>query len=478
MKDIPVYDSGAHLMAATDLELYALAEAIRKERYRQDPVAWMKDRPGEVPWSKQAEIAYSVRDNRQTAVPACHDSGKSWAAAAIALWWIDVHQPGEAFVVTTAPTAHQVKAILWREMNRMHAKAGLSGQMNKTDWSIDGQLVAFGRKPSDYDPAVLQGSHANKMLVILDEACGISRSIWTQAETLITSEGSRLLAIGNPDDASGPFAKACRPGSGYNVIKISAFDTPNFTGEVVAPAVGAQLLGKTWVEERRQRWGEGSGLYTAKVLGEFPDLSDDSLLSVSWVERARERSLAEEGEGILGVDVARFGSAETVIALRRGGVVRVIYAHSGQDTMQTAGAVAQALNKPRIGMAKIDDVGVGGGVLDRLRQLGLPAVGLNGGRRPRDRQRFVNARAEWYWHFRELLEHGEVDIDPDDEVLAEQLCSIKYKTDAFGRIQIESKDDMRRRGMASPDRADAVVLAFADGDFRQRPRITTARISR
>ena len=470
----PVYDSGKFLVGATASELRAIHAAVTTERYRSDPVAWMHDRLGERPWTKRREIATSVRDHRHTAVRACHDSGKSWIAAALSCWWIDVNPVGEAFVVTTAPTAHQVKAILWREINRMHGAAGLSGTMHQADWSIENQLVAFGRKPSDYDPSAFQGIHAKRVLVILDEACGIAPSLWVAAETLVASDASRLLAIGNPDDPSGAFAKACRPNSGWNVIGISAFETPNFTPEHVEPSLAAQLVSRTWVQERRDRWGEVSGLWVAKVLGAFPDLSDDALIPLSWVERARERTLIPDGEGILGVDVARHGSSETVIVRRRGGVVRCIYAHTGRDTMQTVGAVAQALRDPQTGIAKIDDVGVGGGVVDRLRELRLPAYGLNSGHAPHDRQRFVNARAEWWWSLREVFEDGDIDIDPDDEILAEQLCAVRYTTDSFGRIQIESKDEMRARRIPSPDRADALVLAFAEADLRSRASIHRA----
>jgi hypothetical protein len=144
--------------------------------------------------------------------------------------------------------------------------------------------------------------------------------------------------------------------------------------------------------------------------------------------------------------------------------------------MRTTGEVIRAIRTHCAEMAMIDDVGVGGGVVDRLHEQRQPAVGLNGAHRPRDRQRFVNARAEWYWELRERFEHGEIDLDPDDELLAEQLCSIRYGVDSAGRIQIESKDEMRGRGMASPDRADALVLAFAEVDHTPRARITRARL--
>jgi hypothetical protein len=472
----PIYDSDAVLLSATDRELRALEETLRKERNRSDPVAWVNERVGSFAWSKQQEIAFSVRDHRHTAVRACHDSGKSWTAANLACWWIDVHPPGDAFVVTSAPTIAQVRAILWREMRRVHAAGGLPGEMNQTEWSIGGDLVAYGRKPSDWDEAAFQGVHARYVLVILDEASGIAESLWTAADTLIANEGSRMLAIGNPDDPASAFAKVCRPNSGWNVIGISAFDTPNFTDELVPESLRPLLISQAWVNERRARWGEGSALWTAKVLGEFPDRSEDSLIPLSWVERARERTLRPDEEAVLGVDVARKGSSETVIALRRGGVVRCVHAKIGDDTMRTTGEVINALRMYDAAIAKVDDVGVGGGVVDRLREQRKPAVGLNGGHRPRDRQRFVNARAEWYWGLRESFEHGEIDIDPADEVLAEQLCSIRYKLDSVGRIQIESKDEMRARGMASPDRADALALAFADVELRARVRIRRAII--
>ena len=293
----PIYDSDAVLLSATDRELRALEEALRHERYQSDPVLWMNERLGAFAWSKQQEIAFSVRDHRHTAVRACHDSGKSWTAANLGCWWIDTHPPGEAFLVTSAPTNPQVRAILWREMHRMHAAGDLPGEMNQTEWLIDGELVAFGRKPSDWDEAAFQGIHARYVLVVLDEASGIAESLWTAAETLIANEGSRLLAIGNPDDPTGPFAKACRPNSGWNVISISALDTPNFTDEEVPGSLRPLLVSRAWVEERRARWGEGSALWTAKVLGEFPDRSEDSLIPLSFIERARERTASSGRRG-------------------------------------------------------------------------------------------------------------------------------------------------------------------------------------
>ena len=200
----------------------------------RDPVVWIREVLGETPWSKQREIAMSVRDNRRTAVQSCHDVGKSFIASRIVSWWIAAHPPGEAFVVTSAPTFQQVRAILWREIGKAHAKGNLIGSTTETEWKIGKELVGFGRKPSDYSPTAFQGIHARYVLVVLDEACGIPESLWDAADTLITNDSSRILAIGNPDDPTSEFAKICQPNTDWHKICISAFDSPNFTGARLA----------------------------------------------------------------------------------------------------------------------------------------------------------------------------------------------------------------------------------------------------
>jgi hypothetical protein len=169
------------------------------------------------------------------------------------------------------------------------------------------------------------------------------------------------------------------------------------------------------------------------------------------------------------VGLSRAGAEdETVIMRREGGWVRTYCAHHKADTMNTVGHIAKAMrdldDEPRKndGVRAIVDVpGVGGGVVDRRTKLELPVVPYNGGEAPIDKERFVNARAEDYWTLRERFEQGEVDIDPDDDRLAAQLGSIKWGIDSRGRIKIESKDDMRKRGLPSPDRADPMAIAFA-----------------
>lgn len=260
---------------ATRAALKVKARQIGYDRYINDPVGFCSNVLGEHLWSKQREVAESVRDNRHTLVPSSHDTGKSFIASRIAAWWLSVHAPGEAFVVTSAPSFAQVRAILWREINRAHKKGNLPGRTNQTEWHIDGEIVAYGRKPADYDEDAFQGIHSRYVLVILDEACGIPASLWTAAETITTNENCRVLAIGNPDTPLSEFKRKTESPI-WHTIHIDGLGSPNFTGEVIHEdprqdaIIKESLLSRTWVDERRQEWGEDSPLWLSKVRGRFP----------------------------------------------------------------------------------------------------------------------------------------------------------------------------------------------------------------
>ncbi|HKV43854.1 MAG TPA: hypothetical protein VJT32_04155 [bacterium] len=429
---------------------------------------WIRDQLGEHVWSKQEEICNSVTENRYTAVKACHGPGKSFIAARIGCWWLHTHKLGDAFLVTTAPSWPQVQAILWREIRRAWRTGRLPGRITlECQWYMgegrsDEELIAMGRKPADYNEQAFQGLHARYILVILDEACGIPETLWTAVMTLLTNENARVLAIGNPDDPGSHFATICKPGSGWNVISISAFDSPNFTGEEIPARVAEQLVTPMWVEDRRRDWGEGSPLWQAKVLAEFPDISDEYLITPAMIQRGIDTDLPGIEKGRYGADVARFGEDKTVVYRNRGGVIRFVEDWGMRDTMQTAGKfkliMDQHLHLNRPGFV-LDVVGLGSGIFDRLREMGYPVVGFSGAERAFRPDKFKNRRAEVYWTFRNNLELGLIDLDPADLRLQEELQNIKWFVDSSGRIQIESKEDMRERGVKSPDRADACVYS-------------------
>lgn len=492
---------GVPLNDVIDQELLDLIEGEIKRRvnsrfsafaqYRDDPVGFIENALLGFIWSKQKEIALSVLHNRRTAVQSCHDVGKSYIASRIAAWWCSTNEPGDAFLVSLAPTFHQVKAILWREIQKAHAAGGLPGTLNTTEWKIGNELIGYGRSPADTDPTAIQGIHAPRVLVIGDEACGLAKAILDAADSLIANDDSRILLIGNPDDPSTEFANVCRPGSGWNVIRINALESPNFTNEPVPDRIRPLLVSRTWVAEKKKSWGEDSPLYQSKVLGLFPAQSSDALIPIASVTAATARfteletlesppiSPANEPHD-LGVDVARMGDDASVIYRRKGWLATCEHRHHKRDIMELVGEIIRCCRRDKPKRIKIDDTGMGGGVTDRLRQIqnsqdprdnearlalsGVLICPINVGAGSLSTiadERFVNLRAELNWNMRVIFTEKPIALQPSDD-LESQIVQIKY-TVPNGEIQIEKKADMKKRTKGkSPDDWDALVLAFAE----------------
>lgn len=448
----------------------------RQARYAGHPRRWVRERLGQVVWSKQGEILESIRDHRRTAVRSGHGVGKSHVASLAASWWLDTRPPGEAFVVTTAPTYAQVRAILWRYIRRMHKAGRLPGRVNQTEWLIDEEIVAYGRKPADHDESAFQGIHARYVLVIIDEACGVPEQLWVAADALTTNADCRILAIGNPDNPASHFRRVCMPGSGWNVIGISAFDSPNFTGEPVPERVRLSLVSPEWVEEKRAEWGEDNPLYRSKVLGEFSDDAPNQVVRQSDVAACRldletPYAPAELLPVELGVDVGG-GGDETVIRERRGRQAgREWRAHTDRPEA-LAPLVLNAIRESDATRVKIDSIGVGFGLVGELRNMahqGLHTaqiIAVNVAEKASQPDRFANLRAEIWWEIgRGLSERRGWDLSAMDnaDTTVAQLLEPRWDVDAQGRIRVEPKDDIIARLGRSPDNADALLLAFYAG---------------
>ncbi len=461
----------------------AAAAALRPRAHARDPVGWVKGRLSQVVWSRQRQILESIRDNRKTAVPSCHGVGKSWTAALAASWWLDTHDPGSAFVVTTAPTFRQVRAILWRYIRRVHKVGKLPGRVNQTEWHLGDELVAFGSKPADHDESAFQGIHAPHVLVIVDEACGVPEQLWVAADALTTNTGCRILAIGNPDNPASHFRKVCSGGSGWTVISISAFDSPNLTGEDVPPNVAQALVSREWVEEKKREWGEDNPLYLAKVLGQFASDHPNQVVRQSDVSKCRlvpDESPADDAllPVELGVDVGG-GGDETVIRERRGRVAGREWRALTDRPEQIAPLVLAAIRETGATKVKVDSIGIGFGVIGELRNAAgrgehrahIDAV--NVAEKSSEPDKFINLRAELWWELgRGLSEHGAWDLSTMEnaDATVAQLLEPRWDVDAKGRIRVEKKDDVRSRLGRSPDNADALLLAFYGGGAQTRVR--------
>lgn len=511
---------------AIDAELSLIERELARYRHASDPVAWDHDRLGDTLWSGQAKILTAVQQHQRVAAMTCHGVGKSFDAAIIAGWWLDTHEPGEAIVVTTAPTAPQVEVILWKEIGRVHARGNLAGRVNQTEWLMSvksgagrgkEEIVGLGRKPNDYSPTAFQGIHARCVLVIVDEANGVRGPLWHAMDSLVVNEKSKWLIIGNPDDPSGEFFEACMPNSGWHVVQISAFDTPNFTGEPMPQAVLDQLIGPTYVERNRKKWAptwtwtadnkqcvmpadgkleDTHPFWQSKILGQFPvQSSTGSLIPLTWIRLAQERTLKPVGPSELGLDVGASEDGDpSCCGHRRGQVFRVLYEERQPDTMKTTGKLIQHLHDAKIGatLAKVDYIGVGRGVVDRAKEQNLPVFPISVGEKgtkmfcracqhtwqdplhesdscPRCHSElidteFANLLSELWWDVRGLFERGEMDIDSADEELAAELLTVRWEPNSKGQTVVNYLPG------PSPNRADALLMTFAPVVSKAKPK--------
>jgi hypothetical protein len=459
-----------------------------------DPCAWIERRFRVTLWSGQREFIEAVHEHPFVACRAAHSVGKSKGAALLAAYWVQAHPVGSAFVFTTAPSNAQIRGILWKEFGRAHRDGDLPGRINmgqNPEWWIGDELVGTGRKPADLtDPeeaaTAMQGIHSENLLVILDEAAGLAGWVWDAIDSLASNAGARVLALGNPTVRNSQFFEVSQPGSGWHRIKISAFDSPNLTGEQVPDVVSRNLVSAEWVEERRRKWGTGHPMYRSRVEAEFPDADETGLVEPAWIETAHERVLPSEGPVRFGVDVARGGSDQTVVVEgrrplediakvvpvdRRPLKLRIRHRVNGHDTMQTAGTVGRLLATATTvegARANIDAIGLGVGVYDRCREQGQAVSAYMSSERAARPTKFKNRRAESFWALREMLREGRVDLDGDED-LAAQLLAIRWSLDSTGRIVIEAKEAMKARGLPSPDLADAAVMALDEASVSTVP---------
>lgn len=498
----------------------ALAAAHFAPRNTDSLERWTRENLSQFLTPQQRLINESVMVNRYTAVPSCHAAGKSRFSAVKAGHFIDSHPLGSAFVVTTAPTSAQVESVLWRELLRVHAVAGLRGRITRAgypQWHIGDALVAFGRRPTEV--ASFQGIHERFILIILEEADGIPEPLWIAADTLASSGKAHVLAIGNPDSSDSYFSKVIQPGSGWNVVRVDGLRGPNFTKAAVSnypdlkqymidngippsdasvreypPNVLAEwrdvLLNPEWVHERMQRWGvtrfkdedgtirwRESALWMSKVRGVPPTEGSEGLIPLSWIEAAIRRwyewqaagSPQLPGRTIFGCDVADSGKDETVMSIRRGHVIEKLDRIGQQDTETTGARLVGRMARQANSIAVVDAVGVGVGVVNYIRGRKYPVFAFNGagsGEGMRDATGefyFANRRSAAYWHLRELLDpvNGPNKLClPDIEELKTDLSVPHWKVRTGAIIEIEPKKDVVKRLGRSPDCGDAVVMTM------------------
>lgn len=447
------------------------------EMAASDPVFFIENMLGEKLWQKQKDIVESVRDNKRTCVASCHGSGKTNVAARIALWWLYTHP--YSCVVTTAPTMRQVSKQLWKEIRLAYNRCGWDpgGSMlpKAPQFQIDGdEWMCIGFSTDSADS--FQGWHSEGgNLFIFDEATGVDPEIWDAVRGCLTSTRDRFLAIGNPTDPTSRFAEQFERDD-VNCMHISAFDIPNV---VERREVIQGLTSYEWILEMQEECGpsyESHPDYISRVLGKFPDKDDRALVPLSWIDAAEQRWHEYNDENkwttacSLGIDVARRGNAKTIFAEGYAGLgVKKLHQEPPQSTMETVGRIIEVGREVDATSWRIDADGIGAGVADRCAELDeRKTVEMRGGMKSEvvdneGNPRYLNLRAEWYWTLRERLDpqYEHRIALPPSKALRAQLSSIRWSTTSRGLKKMESKDDMLKRGLKSPDEADAVVYSQA-----------------
>jgi len=294
------------------------------------------------------------------------------------------------------------------------------------------------------------------MLFVVDEASGVPEIIFETAQGALSTEGAKIIMVGNPTRAQGYFFDA------FNK------NADRWAKQTVS-SEDADYVQDAFIADMASQYGDESNAYRVRVLGEFPTGDSDSLIPRHLVEAARDRDV-EPTLGIKtvwGLDVARFGSDRTALAKRRGNeLVEPVKSWQDLDTMQVVGRVIQEYDATpyddRPSEILIDVIGLGAGVVDRLREIDLgPQVrGVNVSESPAMASKYAKLRDELWGKTRAFFEERDCTI-PDDEKLIAELTAPTFTFLSTGKMKVEGKDEMKRRGLKSPDLADAFVLTFA-----------------
>lgn len=427
-------------------------------RWRFDAVAFVREALHAEPdvWQRDALEALIHED--RISIRSGHGVGKSTFLSWALVWFLCTRYPAK--VICTAPSAHQLHDILWSEVSNWLRRMDpiFSEQFYVKADKIElvgGALECFAvaRTARKEAPDALQGFHGENLLFIVDEASGVFEVIFEVASGALSTKGAKQLLTGNPLRRSGYFFRSHQEGSGFYRMHVKSTE--------------AKQVDAAWLEKMGNDYGVDSNIYKIRVLGDFPDTDEDTLIPYHLIESACNRDMIVPRAGaIWGVDVARYGSDSSTLVKRfPRGVVDEPIVWNQLNTMEVAGRIfnewetTSEISRPNV--IYVDSIGIGAGVVDRLSELGLPAVGINVsdssavliGQAFRMRDELWMLTLQWF-------ESLQVKLFPHPRLVLE-LSSIRKGYTSSGKTRIESKDDLKKRTLRSPDVGDALALTFA-----------------
>lgn len=489
-------------------EVSAEWESRSKARiYRRDPEAWVADVLGSRWHRKQREIGAAFMEHPRILVKSGNGSGKSRQVGELVSWVIATHGIGEALCILSAPTLRQVEQVAFAYLKHNYGVARTGGNpmpgviTDSLEWiwretpSAPKKTLVLGMKPADRDVVgTFQGIRAIgdkgvHTYVFLDEAGGVPADLFTAAAAVTTGSGNKVLGIGNPDRVQTEMHKIFLKGeeaSGWSLHTISVLDLPTITGEIVYPDDPAKqnfmlhesgMNDQAWVDQAARAWGEGSARYKSKVLGEFPDADDFTFFGELDIAQAQSTEIIPDPQMAtnFGLDIATSGEDDSALYRADYGTNKeddtIVGARIRQEDTWSGKSILESTNRGHEAAVAngardliVDATGMGEGLFEMLqaRAEHHTVIGAKGAQASPDPTRWLNARAYWYDRLREGMRLGKVDLDPADEKLRDEMLTIQYEYTERGQIKIESKKDMRKRGVKSPDELDAVVYSYID----------------
>lgn len=441
------------------------------------------------PWQKKAMM--DLANNPKVSIKSGQGVGKTAMEAAVFLWFLTCFSYPR--IVATAPTKQQLHDVLWSEISKWMSKSDLLSMLLKWTktyvYMVGNEKRWFGVARTATKPENMQGFHEDNMLFIVDEASGVADPIMEAIVGTLSGANNKLLMCGNPTRTSGTFYDSFHGDrSIYVQHTVSSADSPRTS--------------KDNIESLKRKYGENSNVFRVRVLGEFPEQEDDVFIQLAWIEQSIKTEPEEKtakalgsfyndkGEKVIdrsgvetidiGCDVARFGDDKTCISYKINEVCRMYKTYNGQDTTWTAGNICQLFVmlkdlykfKGKI-YVKIDDGGVGGGVTDQLKAAkrkhpeiygNMEVVAVHFGQ-PIKHKYYYDSTTYMMGIIREMIQPFDDEgrpreptlILPDDSDLVAELSIRKYSY-IGGKIKVESKKDMKDRGLHSPDEADSMLL--------------------
>lgn len=472
-----------------------VAIELNLRKWRRRPDLFITQFLGLKLTKKQAEICLAVAEHKRVIVRASHGIGKSYIAACLATWFYVCFN--DSITITTAPTFRQVTTVVWKEIRKIAGKIPNNGLYPKapkmersSGWYAQGLTAAKGDS--------FQGLHNKYIFLIFDEAVGVQKQFYDAAEGMMTGEEAYQLLICNPTDPSSTVRDLELSGD-YHIIQVSSLEHPNIKLELRGEkAIVPGAVSLAWVRKALRNWCSkvpedqvkptdiefppGSGdwyrpgpLFESRALGRWPTQTTNNVWSDGLFQACLEPQELDLNEPLeVGCDVARFGDDFTVIVARRGKCVLEIYSYNGRDTDETRGHIIEMLRRHvqeyegiQAVPIKIDDDGVGGGVVDGLKALGFNAIRISAASKAVESEYYENRRSELWFSVSDRAEEFELDLSRIDKEnlakLEEDLLKCRYRLNGRGQRVVEPKEQLKKpdRLGRSPDWADGLHLAFA-----------------